>query len=161
MSQQQIPPNNLPIYFQNYTVDIVDAEKKAAGSVLYTTVGAIPSNKPEDRVWQMNLTGVLNPSLTEYAIVYDFKSLQKEIDVSFENIVSGTFNICGQVLDASKVIGMNYIFSDEKYTLTFTINIAKLGFRLKKQSLFSFNLTIDDLFVCIECFPGTPLDICC
>lgn len=55
---QEIPANNLPIYLQKYTVDIVDAEKKATGSVLYTTVGAIPSNKPDDRVWQMNLTGV-------------------------------------------------------------------------------------------------------
>ena len=147
MSQQQIQPTNLPIYLQNYTVDILDGKKepKKMGDVFYSTVGAIPSNVPRARVWQMNLTGTLRPTSEKYTILYDFKKVDYENkNIRFENIVSGTFNVCGQVLDASKVIGKNYTFSDEESTLTFTIKIPKLGFRLKKESLFSFNLTIDD-----------------
>ena len=147
MSQQQIQPTNLPIYLQNYTVDILDGKKepKKMGDVFYSTVGAIPSNVPRARVWQMNLTGTLRPTSEKYTILYDFKKVDyQNKNIRFENIVSGTFNVCGQVLDASKVIGKNYTFSDEESTLTFTIKIPKLGFRLKKESLFSFNLTIDD-----------------
>ncbi len=159
---QEIPSQNLPIYFQKYTVEIVDAEEKATGSVLYTTVGAIPSNKPEDRVWQLNLTGVLNPSVKEYAIVYDFKNVDyKDKDIRFERIVSGTLNICGQVLDASKVIGRNYTFSDEESTLTIFIKISKLGFRLKKQSLFSYNLNVDDNNCKILGEPCSTTGSCC
>ena len=148
MSEQQIQPTNLPIYLQNYTVDILDGKKepKKMGDVFYSTVGAIPSNVPRARVWQMNLTGTLRPTSEKYTILYDFKKVDyQNKNIRFENIVSGTFNVCGQVLDASKVIGKNYTFSDEESTLTFTIKIPKLGFRLKKESLFSFNLTIDDL----------------
>ena len=117
MSQQQIQPTNLPIYLQNYTVDILDGKKepKKMGDVFYSTVGAIPSNVPRARVWQMNLTGTLRPTSEKYTILYDFKKVDYENkNIRFENIVSGTFNICGQVLDASKVIGKNYTFSDEE-----------------------------------------------
>lgn len=51
MNQEKIPDNNLPIYLQKYTVDILDRKEKEYGSVLYTTVGAIPSNVKEQRVW--------------------------------------------------------------------------------------------------------------
>ena len=160
MSQQQIQPTNLPIYLQNYTVDILDGKKepKKMGDVFYSTVGAIPSNVPRARVWQMNLTGTLRPTSEKYTILYDFKKVDyQNKNIRFENIVSGTFNVCGQVLDASKVIGKNYTFSDEESTLTFTIKIPKLGFRLKKESLFSFNLTIDDLSSTTSC----PTDPAC
>ena len=52
MSEEVIPPNNLPIYLQKYTVAIHDGEKKPTptGKVLYSTVGAIPSNVTEARV---------------------------------------------------------------------------------------------------------------
>ena len=88
MNSELIPDNNLPIFLQQYTVDIFDVKNEncyaiggcagtqfgccpdkvtakedvqgsncpsPVGSVLYTTVGAIPSNKVGDRVWQFSL----------------------------------------------------------------------------------------------------------
>ena len=63
---------------------------------------------------------------------------------TFEDIVSGTFNICGQVLDASKIIGSDYSFSDSDSTLTIKLDTSKWNFRLKKQVLFSYQLNIND-----------------
>ena len=147
MNQKKIPDNNLPIYLQKYKVNILDGKDNdtKAGSVTYTTVGTIPSNVKNTRVWNFNLTGTLNPNIDMYHIVYDFKDVDyKDKNVIFNNIVSGAFNICGEVFDASKVIGRNYTFSDKDSTLTIIINTTKLGFRLKKETLFSYQLNIDD-----------------
>ena len=115
-----------------------------AGKVLYSTVGAITSNKADARVWQLNLSGVLKPNAQVYYFVYDFTKVDFQGDIKFEGALSGTVNVCGQVLDATKVIGKNYYFSDVSRTLTIYIKITKLGFRLKKESKFSYQVQIND-----------------
>ena len=146
MNQEKIPDNNLPIYLQKYTVEIFSSKENETkyGSIVYSTVGAIPSNQEEKRVWQLNLTGYLKPNVNKYHIVYDFKDVDyNEKNIIFENIVSGTFNICSQVFDASKIIGRNYTFSDKDSTLTIIIDMVKLGFQLKKESLFSYDINLN------------------
>ena len=56
--------------------------------------------------------------------------------VSFDNdtIISGTIEICGKVLDATKIIGKNYFFSKDNLTLTITLDTEKWGFRLKPSA---------------------------
>jgi len=199
MSNPKIPDRNLPIYLQNYNIDIVNVAfpscqlsergccsdkvtpvppdgqcpiggcagtefgccpydttpksdpegsncQNIAGKVLYSTVGAIPSNKQDARVWQLNLSGTLKPNEQVYYFVYDFSRVQFQgkDDVTFEGSISGTINICGQVLDAKKVIGTNFYFSDNTQTLTIYVKVSKLGFRLKKESKVSYQLQIDD-----------------
>lgn len=146
MNQETIPDNNLPVYLQRYNVDILDDKKESVGKVLYTTVGAIPSNEKEKRVWQLNLTGYLKPNIDTYHILYDFSEVDYKYkeNISFENIVSGTFNICGQVLDASKIIGFDYTYSDAESTLTIKLDTSKWNFRLKKEVLFSYQLNVND-----------------
>ena len=147
MSQKKIPDNNLPVFLQKYKVSIFDEKSDTkTGSVLYTTVGAIPSNEKEKRVWKLNLTGYLKPDTDKYYIIYDFKEVDYKYKdtITFENIISGTFNICGRVFDASKIIGFNYQYSDSELTLTIIIDTSKLGLRLKKESLFNFDLNLDD-----------------
>jgi hypothetical protein len=146
MNQETIPDNNLPVYLQRYNVDILDDKKESVGKVLYTTVGAIPSNEKEKRVWQLNLTGYLKPNIETYHILYDFSEVDYKYkeNISFENIISGTFNICGQVLDASKIIGFDYTYSDAESTLTIKLDTSKWNFRLKKEVLFSYQLNVDD-----------------
>ena len=154
MSEEVIPPKNLPIYLQKYTVAIHDGKKEptTTGEVLYSTVGAIPSNVAEARVWELNLSGVLRPKSEKYTVVYDFKNVDYENkNITFENIVSGTFIICGQVLDASKVIGRKYDVSDAESTLTLLLNFSNLGFQLKKETPFSYNVSINDDSVAKQC----------
>ena len=138
MNQETIPDNNLPAYLQRYDVVILNDKEESVGNVLYTTVGVIPSNKKEKRVWQLNLTGYLKPNVDTYNIVYDFSEIDYKYkeDIRFENIISGTFTICGRVLDASKIIGKNYTYSDKNRTLTIELDTSKWNFRLKKTTLF-------------------------
>ena len=203
MSQETIPDNNLPVYLQQYDVNIlnvdlpkcliggcqgtefgcccdkitpaIDASQSnciggccgtefgccpystearkdsqgsncgtIAGSVLYTTVGAIPSNVSKARVWDLNLTGYLKPNVDKYYIVYDFTNVNYKYKdrITFEDKLSGTFNICGRVLDASKLL--DYKFCDAKLTLTIIIDTKKWDFRLKKEVLFSYQLNVND-----------------
>ena len=146
MNQETIPDNNLPAYLQQYDVVVLNDKEESVGNVLYTTVGVIPSNKKEKRVWQLNLTGYLKPNVDTYNIVYDFSDVDYKYkeQVTFQNIVSGTFNICGRVLDASKIIGFDYSYSDKESTLTIKLDTSKWDFRLKKEVLFSYQLNVDD-----------------
>ena len=143
MNQETIPNNNLPIYLQRYTVDIFGNKEKKYGDVLYSTVGAIPSNVKEERVWELNATGYLQPNVDKYYILYDFKDVDYEgKNIRFENILSGTFNICGQVLDATKILKFTY--SDDQSTLTIEVDTKKWNFRLREIVEFSYCLNIDD-----------------
>ena len=157
---QIIPDNNLPAYLQRYDVVILNDKEESVGKVLYTTVGAIPSNKKKKRVWQLNLTGYLKPNVDTYNIVYDFSEVDYKYkeQISFEKITTGTFNICGKVLDASKIIGFDYSYSDKESTLTIKLDSSKWDFRLKKEVLFSYQLNVDDATADIA---TTSLEIIC
>ena len=143
---EPIPENNLPVFLQKYNVTILNDKEESVGEMLYSTVGAIPSNKKGKRVWQLNLTGHLKPNIKKYNITYDFSEVDYKYkdEITFENIVSGVFNICGRVLDASKIIGFDYTYSESKSTLTIRLDTSKWNFQLKKKVLFSYQLNIDD-----------------
>ena len=69
MSEQNtIPENNLPIYLQNYTISVLAnltsldcavniAPEKEVGTIQYSTLGVIPSNVKNARVWYLQATG--------------------------------------------------------------------------------------------------------
>jgi len=115
-----------------------------AGSVLYTTVEAIPSNEIGKRVWQLDLSGSLKPGVDTYYIVYDFQNVNYKYKdkIKFEDEVTGTLNICGRVLDANRFL--DYDYCDETLTLTIIINGKKLDFRWKKEVQFSYNINVND-----------------
>jgi hypothetical protein len=183
-----IPPNNLPIYLQNYTVTILcrDVDTvcpdspivggcsgtvygccpdgttvkqnesgtnclRQCGTVLYSTVGLLPSNERLKRVWNLNLTGTLTfNDNDEYVILYNFSQVEyAEKTITFENILSGTIVVCGRVLDASRVA--EYDYCDATSILKIRIKKEKLP-RLKRETNFSMNLLLDDLAFC-EKFP--------
>ena len=146
MSKPTIPDNNLPVYLQQYQVHILDAKdnESKAGSVKYTTVGAIPSNIKNERVWAFNLTGTLKPNKDKYHIVYDFSKVESAYRVKFKDFVSGTFTICGRVLDATKLIRDSYTYSLEDLTVIIELDTSRFDFRIKKETLFSFALNIND-----------------
>lgn len=161
---QVIPVNNIPVYLQKYTIHILDEKsQERKGDVQYGTVGALPSNKREARVWDIKLTGQLEPNVEKYKIVYDFSNVNYKYkeQISFENDISGTFRICGHMLDASKI--MSYEYSDENSTLSLIIDTKKWGFRLKRKVLFSFSINVDDSSQCCDTctsslLPDAPAD---
>lgn len=99
--------------------------------------------------------------MNKYNIVYDFSKVEYKYkeDITFENIMSGTFNICGSVLDASKIIGFDYKYNDEESTLTIELDTSKWDFRLKKEVLFGYQLNVNDSSVTIQCGSLYTLDI--
>ena len=125
-----------------------------AGKAIYNTVGAIPSNETGKRVWELNLSGELQPNHPVYYIVYDFQRVDYKYKdkITFENIVTGTLNICGRVLDASKYIEKS--FCDGNETLTIKIDTRKWDFRIKKKVKFSYRLNVDDSSCSTPCTSG-------
>lgn len=149
MSQTIIPDNNLPVYLQEYVVEIKEEDDrlpfdslKKAGVVNYSTVGAIPSNLPAKRVWEFNTQGSFLPNVDTYFIVYDFSKVDynNKNGISFEDILSGTITICNHVLDASKYLR----YRQDNLFLIITLDTSKLKFKIKKEVLFSFNIVIND-----------------
>jgi hypothetical protein len=145
MENEKIPEKNLPFYVQKYTIKIVDHEKleNEYGSSLYTTVGAIPSNELGSRVWQLNATGFLKPGLKKYFIIYDFTNAKTIDKLQFGGVVSGVFTICGNVLDSSKILKINRKFSNSESLLILELDTSKWDFKLKKESLFSYSITMN------------------
>ena len=116
---------------------------RQCGTVLYSTVGLLPSNQKLKRVWNLDLTGTLQPNGNdEYVIIYNFSQVEySEKDITFENILSGTIVVCGRVLDASKVA--DYGYCDTTSILKIYLKKEKLP-RLKRETNFSMNLLLDD-----------------
>ena len=56
--------------------------------------------------------------------------------------MTGTFNVCGRVLDANRYLTKQ--FCDVTQTLTIIIDTKKWGFRLKKEAGFSYTINVND-----------------
>lgn len=137
----EIPENNLPIYLQNYTVTILSGDE-TSGSVDYSTVGIIPSNVQKKRVWNIRLSGTLQPQNDEYIFLFNFENVDYDAMVSFEDKISGSLNICDRILDISK--NGYFLYSTEFKTLSIIISKERWGFVLKRNSKFSINVEIND-----------------
>ena len=138
---------NLPLYLKNFRTNIQGNEDST--NVFFSVVALIPSDGSEKNVWNLLLTGNLEVNhdhKDEYIITYDFSSMPKYKEkVSFDNdsLISGTIEICGKVLDATKIIGKNYFFSKENLTLTITLDSKKWGFRLKPSEFSPINYSLN------------------
>ena len=109
------------------------------GSITYSTVGVIPSNIPKARVWNINLTGTLQKQDGDYVLYFDFSKVnyKGKNQIFFSKRLSGTLNVCGRVLDASKHI--TYSQCTPNFRLYLTISQRKWDFRILKETLFSIN----------------------
>ena len=120
MSENIIPENNLPIYLQNYTVNVLCYEKAydneincesgiygccsdevtpkenifgtncipECGSSKYSTVGILPSNVKQKRIWNFKLAGKFRPHEGNYVIQYNFQNIDYEnVNINFENLL--------------------------------------------------------------------------
>ena len=126
----QIQENNLPIYLQKYIYE-GDVE------ITYGSIGLIPSNKINNRVLSINLSGEMNNNST---IVINFSNVdyKDKNQIKLEGPVSGIFTLCGHNFTASKIV--QYTYSDLKLSLS--INVPSI--RTSTKKMFSLNITIND-----------------
>ena len=151
-----IPEKNLPIYLEQYAVTVLnneidkidfESEIKLYGSVLFSTVGILPTNIRNNRVWNFNINGRLKPDADTYYIYYDFTNVdyKYESDITFQDKLSGTLTICGKVFDASKILNYKYSFQDKLVkSITVILDKNKLNMCFKKEVSFSYNININD-----------------
>ena len=139
-----IRDNNLPIYLQKYSLRVLCHENSSeeCGSIQYSTVGVLPSNLKEKRVWNLVGNGTLKKHSGEYILFYNFSKVDSSFAITFENKIDGLITVCGRVLDAFKYTSYSYDLS--KKTLTITIDQSKWGFSVKRETEFSFDLQLND-----------------
>lgn len=151
-----IPEKNLPIYLEQYAVSVLkneidkidfNSDVRLYGSVLFSTVGIVPTSIRDSRVWNFDISGKLKPGVDSYYIYYDFTNVdyKYESDISFEDKLSGTLTICGNVFDASKILDYKYSFQDKRVkSITVILDKNKLNLCFKKEVSFSYNIKIND-----------------
>jgi hypothetical protein len=138
----EIPIENLPNYFREYSVSIYsDMEEEPIGSILYTTIGLLPTKESETDILSINLTGFVPSNLQKFEVIYDLKTVAHlSKNFKYQNKLGGTFVICGKVLDASR--HLKYIYDEATNKLSILIEI---DFLIKKESVVDlrvFNITI-------------------
>ena len=85
----------LPTYLQDFNVKI-----PFKGKISYSTVGLLPSEN-NDPLWELTLSGQLEPNSLQHLILYTFSDSNLPL---FDTEVTGTFTVCGKVMDARKVV---------------------------------------------------------
>ena len=116
---------------------------KEVGRELYSTVGIIPSNIKNKRVWDLNLAGILQPtSDNKYIILYKLDTVDFNGTIKFENEMVGIFDICGIVYDMNKIA--TYSFCQQTKILSIVIHANYFEKKVGKNTPFSFSILIDD-----------------
>jgi hypothetical protein len=104
MIEMSVPPENLAIYPQKYTVRIDNKYKPS-----YSVVGFLPSNESEKRVLNMVLAFTIANSTQFIDIAYDFSQIdQQGFDATIQRAVSGQLTMGKKYLDTTKYITYNY-----------------------------------------------------
>ena len=164
MSQNIIPGNNLPIFLQEYTISVFgnltgldcsvsqgsDVAPKEVGTIQYSTVGVIPSNVKEARVWDLKASGTLKPHDKDYIIHYELSKVNFQGEVLFKNDLSGLITVCGRVIPISKK-NSSLKECQRKKTVTIILDQSGWGFSIKKETPFSMDIKLDDDVDVFDC----------
>ena len=167
--QNTISQNNLPIYLQEYTISVLGnltslncsvTPEDEVGTIQYSTLGIIPSNKKDFRVWHLKASGTLKRHDKDYIIHYDLSKVNYDGRVTFENPLSGFITVCGRVISISKK-NARWLPCEETKTVSIIIDQSRWGFSIKKETPFYMDVQLDD----DDCPPcvcnGMPVSYCC
>jgi len=132
LQQNEIAPNNLAVYLQNFTVtsDLLQNN--------WNTVGVIPSNITNHRVWQFSSSFNVTTSSQDFSIVYDFSNVVSNYYATFEGTPSGTINVGNQIFNANEYCTI----TENGYTLYFNINGLPSTVQIGSQ--LSYIINFDD-----------------
>ena len=113
------------------------------GTIQYSTLGVIPSNKKDARVWDLKASGTLKPHDKDYIIHYDLSKVEYDGKVTFENPLSGVITVCGRVISISNK-NATWFPCEETKTVSIILDQSRWGFSIKKETPFSMDIQLDD-----------------
>ena len=113
------------------------------GTIQYSTLGVIPSNKKDARVWDLKASGTLKPHDKDYIIHYDLSKVDYSGKVTFENPLSGVITVCGRVISISRK-NATWFPCEKTKTVSIIIDQSRWGFSIKKETPFSMDIQLDD-----------------
>lgn len=130
-------------YLKNYTVKIYKDEllKEETETILYSTFALVPTNIEGEYIWDISLSGYLEPKILKFYIVFDLSRQNTNI-LHFQEPINGNFNICGKILNIQKFITMKY--DEEKKLLILTVDTTKWDFQIRNKTLFFSNYSINN-----------------
>ena len=129
------------------------------GTIQYSTLGVIPSNVKDARVWNLKASGTLKPHDKDYIIHYELSNVKFQGDVTFENPLSGVITVCGRVISISKK-NATWKPCEATKTLSIIIDQSRWGFSIKKETPFSMDIQLDDGMLPIVCMNDYGLEGC-
>ena len=129
-------------YLKNYTVKIYKDEllKEETETILYSTFALVPSNIEGEYIWEISLSGYLEPNVFQFYIVFDLSRQNTNI-LHFQEPINGNFNICGKIFNIQKFITMKY--NEDKKLLILTLDTTKWDFQIRNKTLFFSNYSIN------------------
>lgn len=129
-------------YLKNYTVKIYKDEllKEETETILYSTFALVPSNIDGEYIWDISLSGYLEPKVFQFYIVFDLSRQNTNI-LHFQDPMNGNFNLCGKIFNIQKFMTMKY--DEEKKLLILTLDTRKWDFQIRNKTLFFSNYSIN------------------
>lgn len=96
-----IPPQNLAIFLQKFTVSAPDALTFLSN---YNSVGVMTTNAPSKRQWQFTFNGYFT-SKSLFEIIYDFSQVDTYgYSITFEGNLNGFLTVDGKIYAADKYL---------------------------------------------------------
>ena len=129
-------------YLKNYTVKIYKDEllKEETETILYSTFALVPTNIEGEYIWEISLSGYLEPNVFQFYIVFDLSRQNTNI-LHFQEPINGNFNLCGKIFNIQKFMTMKY--DEEKKLLILTLDTRKWDFQIRNKALFFSNYSIN------------------
>lgn len=141
-----IPENNLPIYFQQFTVSFLPPE---TGTLSWSLLSANPSNREYYRVWSFQLNGILAYTTRDtYIIEYNLDNVQTDgYVISFEGDCIGTITI-SNVLFVINNKTLKFTYEDDEDTsrkrITLELDARLCLVKPNQQKQFLLNFYLND-----------------
>lgn len=147
-----IPPNNLPIFLQKYTVFITD------GSTAWSLISAVPSNTQFKRVWSFQLTGTLKHTNRDtYIIEYNLDNVDNGgYPIFFKGEPIGTFTLSSKLFVVNgKNLKFTFIDTKEQKRITLFLNAHICSIRKGRTPDFLLNFYLDTTAGCRDDAPNS------
>ena len=130
-------------YLTNYSIKIYKDKDQVeeCGTILYTTFGRVPSNNINEYIWNLDISGYLEPRVLKYYFYIDLSNQNSE-KLVFKNPVQGNFIICKKTLNVQNFIKIEY--SESRKELVLILDTGKWDFSIRNKTIFFSSLSLNN-----------------